>query len=781
MTDSRAAAERSSAWAAMARSRPFRGGAAAVVLVLGAVGWLPLFDGPGYEIALAAGLLCPAAAAMVVALERLQRPLQPAATFRHAVAVGLVLAALAYLTTLLHGLRAGFCDAAGGTALFVLGPAVGTVWGALWGALAVELARRIRGGRRRVTAAVLLGLSGPLASAALQLFLFHATPMVFAYDPFVGYFSGALYDTVLEPSGLASYRAASLATLAAVYVASRFLRRVPEGEAGEGRLRVHNPARPGLLLFGALCASASLTSVALGDRLGHWQSAASIAERLGGRLVGTRCVVVFDRSVGQDEAALLARDCDGHLAALERWLGLDEVPTVTVFLFADPLQKRRLMGAAGTSIAKPWRREIYLHRAGYPHRSLGHELAHVAAGPLGRGPFSVAGDWGGLLPNPGLIEGLAVAASPPDDDLSPSEWAKAMRDIGVLPRLDELFALRFFGRHSATAYLAAGSFVAHVRERHGAAVLRKWYGGVPLGELSGQSSAELEQGWHAALDAIALSEAALAQGRARFDRPGVFGRRCPHAVDAELAQAAHERARGDCQGALETYGAALALDPHSASAKLGSAACWDRLGSAERARKSLLEIAHDESAAKAGRARALEQLGDLALRAGQIKAARSFYTQLRREIVDRDRLRTLDVKELGAADPHARPAVLALLVGTDKTGPSRTEALDLLGTWRAAAPDDGLPDYLFARQYLGERRYALAAERLDQALEKRLELPSVRTEAWRLRLLTACALGDAEAAAASLAHYAQRPDVSKARRRTAQALAARCASTPSER
>ena len=47
----------------------------------------------------------------------------------------------------------------------------------------------------------------------LQLAFFYRTPILFAYDPFVGYFSGALYDTVLDHDGLLAYRAASAAAV----------------------------------------------------------------------------------------------------------------------------------------------------------------------------------------------------------------------------------------------------------------------------------------------------------------------------------------------------------------------------------------------------------------------------------------------------------------------------------------------------------------------------------------------------------------------------------------
>ena len=68
---------------------------------------------------------------------------------------------------------------------------------------------------------------------------------------------------------------------------------------------------------------------------------------------------------------------------------------------------------------------------------LAHELAHVVSGSFGSGPFRVAGPLGGLIPDPGRIEGIAVAASPgEDDDFTLFEWSKALLDLNLLPEGD---------------------------------------------------------------------------------------------------------------------------------------------------------------------------------------------------------------------------------------------------------------------------------------------------------------------------------------------------------
>ena len=61
------------------RSRPAILGLVVALLGLGAVGFLPLFGGPGYESALAAGIILPFAVAITTALEISSIPRAPGA------------------------------------------------------------------------------------------------------------------------------------------------------------------------------------------------------------------------------------------------------------------------------------------------------------------------------------------------------------------------------------------------------------------------------------------------------------------------------------------------------------------------------------------------------------------------------------------------------------------------------------------------------------------------------------------------------------------------------
>jgi hypothetical protein len=249
-------------------SRAQRWAAFVVAGVLLGVGFLPLFGGPGYEQALASGLLVPSAAALATSLDPFPVDARaPLACVGRGVASGLALAGVAFATALVHGVRVGFCDLPGAAIGFALTAGSGAVLGGVWGALVAEV---VHAGRMRRRAAALLAVLGPALGVAISLVRFYASPMVFAFDPFFGYFSGTLYDTVVDAgTPLLTYRAGSLATLTAVVLVASVLRRDPRG-----RLRVAlllgSPAALARVTLAVLAGGVSLAVTWYGPELGHW-------------------------------------------------------------------------------------------------------------------------------------------------------------------------------------------------------------------------------------------------------------------------------------------------------------------------------------------------------------------------------------------------------------------------------------------------------------------------------------------------------------------------------
>ena len=112
-------------------TRPQLVAAFVVFIVLAAVGFLPLFGGPGYEQSLASGLVIPAAAAIETAIELSALNLAPLTGIARGVWSGAALAGVAFSTALLHGLRVGICDLSGGATYFALTAGIGAIIGGI--------------------------------------------------------------------------------------------------------------------------------------------------------------------------------------------------------------------------------------------------------------------------------------------------------------------------------------------------------------------------------------------------------------------------------------------------------------------------------------------------------------------------------------------------------------------------------------------------------------------------------------------------------------------------
>ncbi len=731
------------------------------------LGWLPGFGGPGYEIALVLGLILPAPVALSVALASRDEARSPLELGVRALWTALMYACLVVLITAAHGLRSGFCEPWSGLVVVALGPVCGLLNACMWGVAAAGLARLLRS-RRRLTVAA-LALLGPLGCIAVGLYRFYSSPMIFGYDPFVGYFSGTLYDTVLSYDSLLTYRVGTAASLGAFL---SLLSQLERTESSWG-FAFRRPLSRGGLLLCAGFSFASLTLTLSGVSLGHFHTRESIARNLGGLLEGSRCDVVYARSLARKDVRRLHAECEAHIGQLEQWWGAPGPDKITVFLFEDAEQKSKLMGAAGTNIAKPWRAEVYIQGVGFPHKVLGHELMHVIAGSSGRGPFRVAADLGGALPNPGLIEGVAVAAAPKEDDLSSAEWARAMKEQGLLPRLDRLFGLSFLAENSSMAYTVSGAFVGYIHDRFGSEAVRAWYAGATLESATGVPAQTLEADWHASLEALELDAAAVVQAQAKFERPGFFSRKCPRLVDGCRDRAEVLSKSGDTEGALLELAEARRYEPKNPHLRVEEALVLAQSNPAE-AETIFAKLIADETLPTYAKDELREELADRLLARASLDEAAALYRGVLERTVEEGKQRTLYVKLRATQEPTLRLAVVELLIGANGESPDRPSAFFELGRLRAGANDDGLLPYLVAR-YLNEKgRNAEALVLLEEAQRKTIVTPKVRAETLRLSIAAACDVGDGSALTAALSAYGKEPGVRAARLQYNRRFGERC-------
>ncbi len=724
-------------------SRTRRASLAAAFLLSVAVAWAPLVHGPGYEHALVLGIVLPTLVAIAGARSVLAGVDARGLLVTYAEVMGAVLAG-AVTPWLRFGACAPLEDVAYECSTLGLGVALALLWGVH--------AAHLWSDRK----ALVLAAAVPLTSLAVSVAIFFATPTVHAFDAFGGYFSGPLYDTVLRLEGpFAAHRALVAGACLVSLLAASSLVPVALREAAA---------------WGVLVSMAAIAP--LGLRFGTWVTDVRLEELLPQHAEENDCIVHASGTLPPEVVRRLARDAAEQRRAIEALMGVDFPGLIDVFVFRDGAEKARLVGAADTLVAKPWRAEVYVQGTSYPHPVLGHELAHVIAGALAKGPLRVPGRFGGLVASPGLVEGMAVAAAPHEDVLTERAWAAAMLKRGILPRAEGLFDLSFLGGNAGRGYTVAGAFVTFVRERFGGEVVRQWYGGGELTRLTQSSWVALDDGFRAWVGEVPVRAQEERVAMARFGAPGLAARVCPHVVDGALAEAdvcARERR---AQAARTNLERARMLDPRSPAVRLFAA-------SIEEPNDRLLAyrtLAGDEGLGALGRDEAATREADLLWNAGQGGEAARRYEEILERSVDDGRRRALEFKRAFASDASTPEIVRAWLtpaVRRDEPEPDPYRFAIALERWRGPAEPAVRSAFRAQQAFLRDAciEGAEAASGLDLG-----GLPTAIARAIvRGRLACACLAGDdaqvdvARAAVASEL-YASTPGL----RRALEAFASRC-------
>jgi tetratricopeptide (TPR) repeat protein len=722
-------------------------------LVLAAI---PLFGTLGPESALVLGVLIPpwAAALGARSIQRAKAKQTPISeALLESAGSGLLLVAIPSVVLALNAVRMRTCDPLEGLTFVALGPMMGCLLAACTGAFIGTL---VPSSRRATLCAVLV----PLVGIAAALYDFVNTPAIFAFGHYFGYFPGTFYDRRIEiPDALLSLRL--IDGVICIVLGALTLALGHAQSAGE---KLHalsrHPITCALLI---VCGVSVAMSARHAAALGHVTSADHIADRLGRVVESARCRLVVPRELDIQEAERIAEDCDFRIGQLEQLLDVKEDARVVAFFFRSQAEKRVLMGAARVYIAKPWRREVYLNLSEWPHPVLSHELAHVVARHAARGPFGIAGHLGGLIPEPTLIEGLAVALEPvARDELTPHQWTKAARIAGVSEKLRALLGASFLGKNQALAYTLAGSFLRHILDTRGAEKVREIYRTADVVGALGKSWDELEQEWWKSLEAIPLPARAEALARARFQRPSVFSAVCPHQVEKLSQQLQGALAASDTIRAVETCRAMLDIDPRDPITRAAFVTTLAQAGDIAQAERELTVLEKLRAPAPIV-AQARAGLADASFERGDFERARAIYRDLLDEPQSDAELRQIEVKLLGLESPQARSAVAELLLrGPGRSGDLRIamHAIQELKTRRK----DGLGSYLEARQLSAARRHDLSHPLVLEALRRGLPTRRLRSEALRLRGLTAFAIGALDDASSSFAALLAEPDVSEASR-----------------
>ena len=457
--------------------------------------------------------------------------------FWRALGTNLTLLIAPLIIILLNSLRVKNCDFSEGLSFFLLLPVVSCAYAAAAGTFfGLWL-------KQRWTA--YLAYLGYILTTLLLLahnILFH--PPVFGYHSTFGYFPGPIYDERISISGTLLIARGTTLLLAWIFV-SLAINTLVVGRRSQSVTMLHwqklyrfRPRYDDLnhrirllvlvILFTLIC-------FYRGD-LGLRLTRGYIENKLGGLKETKHFEIYYEKgSRVEREIELIAQDHEFRYAQLVRYFQIQPTRKVRSYIYTSPDQKKRLMGARGTSVEDPLGYGFHINDEDFPHPVMKHELAHA-----------LTANWHPILKvslKLGLHEGIAVAADWDEGQLTAHQWSKAMWQLGVAPTMQKIMGLGFWTQASSRSYTLAGSFVRFLVAEYGIDSLKRVF---PTGNFKKVYSKPLRvliQEWEAFRETIFLTDADLTIAEHRFKRPSIFQKPCAHET-AEFSARAWSGYRG---------------------------------------------------------------------------------------------------------------------------------------------------------------------------------------------------------------------------------------------
>lgn len=727
------------------------GGIAFVVGALVAQ-FVPLLDVIGYEYATWMAIMLAVIGPGRVIRRYGDTPAHPWRTALRASADLLALVGVGTAISLANAVRVRSCEPGVGL-LFVAVLTVGAIAPVV--ATSLVAARAVRGRWRYVLAWGVVFVS--VASGAWYL---ATQPSIVAYDTFVGYFAGSIYDESLVGFGThVLFRAwttgASLVALALLAMSVRATLRDATIVA------LLTPALIGVWM-------------ARGD-LGLERDRDWVIDALGGHVATEHFDIYYDaRSYNAERLRLLAADHEARYAELAAFWGFEPGYRLRSFVYGSSEQRGDYMGGRRTLVAKIWLGEMHITWRGPGHELLGHEMAHLFLREHGSGPLRLSSAWG-VVPIMALVEGAATAPAWGADDMSYHAWSAAMYRLGFGEDITELLGpAGFWGRYSRRAYTLTGSFARWLIDTRGPAAFLAAY---PRGDFEGaygEPLPDLVAQWRAFLDELPLDESLLPLAEFRYDRPSLFGRLCARSIATRFEEGAgFVRARRE-DDAARCFGSILADDPDNVTYRLRIARQWASMGAEDRAREQADWVVGAEGAGLAARRDASELLADLLWNDGAREDALSRYRELLDgAVVDSDRRRLqakIQAIEGASTRPLTEQAVRRYLAARPATPGD-----DAAATLSAAAfgEDSALAGYLVAIRFA--HTSSPLVERVWDALDVTELTDEQQRNALRARALHLWVIDEFEASCALWSELGERAAPSTEDETTAQMWLGRCA------
>jgi len=378
-----------------------------------------------------------------------------------------------------------------------------------------------------------------LITVFADIYAVYSQPQVFAYNVFFGYFQGSIYDVGINISKSLIFFNIYKISIAVVLMMFTYRKNLQKQIFA-------------LIIF--LSFTVMIVYIYFNKNELYLISTREYIKKELKGFIETEHFKIYYSKIPNIEKNIkkLSTEHEIYFKELEETLKIKYDEKITSYIFKDSSEKKKLMGAGNTLIAKPWLNEIYINYSDFPHPVLKHELIHIFFGKIADNFLKVA--MKNFIPQIGIIEGSAVAFEDNFETLNLQEKLHILYKLGKFPNIENLISYKgFWGQNNYFAYQTTGAFFQFLHKKYGIEIIKKIYKNGSFDVLD-KSIKELTKEWIEEIKLLNVPQNYISQTEIMFSQPSIFQRVCPHIISklqSELNQHISLNDFAQCKNILE--------------------------------------------------------------------------------------------------------------------------------------------------------------------------------------------------------------------------------------
>ena len=349
-------------------------------------------------------------------------------------------------------------------------------------------------------------------SLGLDLYLIYSEPHIFIYNSFWGYFQGSLYDSSIKITDALIYLAIFKlinSSILYLYLEKKSLKQY-------------------IILFVLIFFSSYI--FIFQEDFGLKSSKEYLQKKLGGVFKTEHFNIYYPGDYSMKKMDILIKEHEFYLKELEKHFKINWTKKIDSYIFKNSSEKKRLMGAGNTLIAKVWQNSIYINYQEFPHQSLKHEISHVILSKFSNRFLDIPMSYG-IYPQTGIIEGMAVAVEEKETTLSLQEKMAILKYKKRFPPIEKMVSPTGFWRYSSYySYQTLGAFIQFLTNRYGVEKVEKLYQVESFKKAFKKDIKTLENEYLIFLDSIKIPKRYIPKTESNFSKRSIFKRVCPHDI-----------------------------------------------------------------------------------------------------------------------------------------------------------------------------------------------------------------------------------------------------------